>query len=170
MLERDIPHNDSKKPFDIGTAYVYVQGRWVQARLEHYLQLRGHSEQELLLASAELRKQYQNHSRDAAITAKRLADFLADLSGHDAVLRQHWQDAEARDVFAQMEATWVHASPSVEQEERVPVLALVHPESAPEQTEPLVHKPKSSRNHQGAVIIEDDADLEDLEEYEEFHP
>jgi len=78
-------------------------GRWVQARSEHYLQLRGHTERELQLASAELRKQYQNHRRDAAITAKRLADFFADLSSHDLVLRQHWQDAEARDVFAQME-------------------------------------------------------------------
>jgi putative transposase len=156
-------------PFDLGTAYVYVQGRWVQARSEHYLQLRGHTERELQLASAELRKQYQNHRRDAAITAKRLADFFADLSGHDAVLRQHWQDAEARDVFAQMEATWVLASPSEEQEERVPVLTLVQPESSSEQTEPLVQKTKSSRNLQPAAIIEDDEDLEDLDEYGEFH-
>jgi len=156
-------------PFDLGTAYVYVQGRWVQARSEHYLQLRGHTERELQLASAELRKQYQNHRRDAAITAKRLADFFADLSGHDAVLRQHWQDAEARDVFAQMEDYQVLASPSEEQEERVPVLTLVQPESSSEQTEPLVQKTKSSRNLQPAAIIEDDEDLEDLDEYGEFH-
>ena len=89
-------------PFNLGVAYAYVQGRWVQARSEHYLQLRGHTERELQLASAELRQQYQNHRRDAGITAKRLANFFADLSGHDTVLRQHWQDAEARDVFAQM--------------------------------------------------------------------
>ncbi len=156
-------------PFDLGTAYVYVQERWVQARSEHYLQLRGHTERELQLASAELRKQYQNHRRDAAITAKRLADFFADLSGHDAVLRQHWQDAEARDVFAQMEDYQVLASPSEEQEERVPVLTLVQPESSSEQTEPLVQKTKSSRNLQPAAIIEDDEDLEDLDEYGEFH-
>lgn len=53
-------------PFDLGTAYAYVQGRWVQARSEHYLQLRGHSERELQLASAELHKRYQNYARDAA--------------------------------------------------------------------------------------------------------
>jgi len=156
-------------PFDLGTAYAYVQGRWVQARSEHYLQLRGHTERERELASAELHQQHRRHTRDAAITAKRLADFLADLSGHDAVLRQHWQDAEARDVFAQMEDSQVLVSHSEDQEERVPVLTLVHSESSPEQTDPLVPKNRNGRKSQGAVIIEDDADLEDLDEYEEFH-
>ncbi len=85
------------------------------------------------------------------------------------MLRQHWQDAEVRDVFAQMEDDQVRASHPEEQEERVPVLALVQPESSPEQTEPLVQKSKSSRNLQPAVIIEGDGDLSDLDEYEEFH-
>jgi putative transposase len=31
-------------PFDIGTAFAYVQGRWVKCRSEYYLQLRGHME------------------------------------------------------------------------------------------------------------------------------
>ncbi len=156
-------------PFDLGTAYAYVQGRWVQARSEHYLQLRGHTERERELASAELHKQYRNHTRDAAITAKRLADFFADLSGHETVLSQHWNDAEARDVFAQMEDYQLLPAHSSDQEERVPVLALVQTESSQEQTDPLVQKSKRSRHSQPAAIIEDDVDLEDLDEYEEFH-
>jgi hypothetical protein len=153
-------------PFDIGTVYAYVQGRWVQARSEHYLRLRGHSERELHLASSELRKQYQNHTRDAAITAKRLADFLADLSGHDAVLRQHWQDAEARDVFAQMKE--LPGSSSDPEEEYVPVLALVQTEAEVEPAESGERSPQRSRHRQAAVIIEDDVDLEDLDEYGRF--
>ena len=43
-------------PFDIGTAYAYVHGRWVKCLSEYHLQLRGHSERELQLASAELHK------------------------------------------------------------------------------------------------------------------
>ena len=156
-------------PFDLGTAYAYVQGRWVQVRSEHYLQLRGHTERERELASAELHKQHRNHTHDAAITAKRLADFFADLSAHETVLSQHWNDAEARDVFAQMEDYQGLPARSSDQEERVPVLALVQPESSQEQTDPSVHKPESNRHHQGAAIIEDDVDLEDLDEYEEFH-
>jgi hypothetical protein len=141
----------------------------VQARSEHYLQLRGHTERERELASAELHKQHRNHTRDAAITAKRLADFFVDLSGHETVLSQHRNDAEARDVFAQMEDYQVLPAHSTEGEERVPVLALVQTASSQEQTDPLVHKPESSRNLQSAAIIEGDGDLEDLDEYEEFH-
>jgi putative transposase len=156
-------------PFDLGTAYAYVQGRWVQVRSEHYLQLRGHSERELQLASAELRKQYQKHRRDAGITAKRLADFFADLSGHDAVLRQHWQDAEARDVFAQMKEDRMFQAISTVQDERVPTLALVHAGAASEQAEQSNQESKSTDQSYPPEITEDDEDLEDLDEYEEFH-
>ncbi len=152
-------------PFDLGTAYAYVRGRWVQARSEHYLRLRGHSERELHLASSELRKQYRNHTRDAAITAKRLADFLADLSGHDAVLRQHWQDAEARDVFAQMKEL---PGSSSDQEEYAPVLTLVQAESQPEPVESGAKKPQRSHHRQPAVIIEDEVNMQDLDEYGRF--
>jgi transposase InsO family protein len=155
-------------PFDLGTAYAYVQGRWVQARSEHYLQLRGHSERELQLASAELHKQHRNHTRDSAITAKRLADLFADLSSYETVLSQHWHDAEARDVFVQMEDQMLPAQFS-DLEERVPVLALVQTESASEQTNQDTPKTKRSSQYQPAAIIEDDVDLEDLEEFEEYH-
>jgi putative transposase len=152
-------------PFDLGTAYVYVQGRWVQSRSEHYLRLHGHSERELQIASAELRKQYQNHSRDSAITAKRLADFLADLSGHETLLRQHWQDAESRDVFDQMKE--LPGSPS-DQEERIPVLALVQTEPQSEPAESGATRPQRSRHRQPAVIIEDEVNMDDLDEYGRF--
>ncbi len=152
-------------PFDLGTAYAYVRGRWVQARSEHYLQLQGHSERELQIASAELRKQHQNHTRDAAITAKRLADFLADLTSHDTVLRQRWQDAEARDVFDQMREL---PGSSSDQEEYVPVLALVQTEPQSEPAESGATKPQRSRHHQPAVIIEDEVNMDDLDEYGRF--
>jgi putative transposase len=89
-------------PFDIGTAYAYVQGRWVKCQSEYYLQLHGHSERELQLGSSELRKRYQNHTGESSITAKRLADFLADASAHEEVLKQRQHDLEARNVFAHM--------------------------------------------------------------------
>jgi putative transposase len=156
-------------PFDLGTAYAYVQGRWVQARSEHYLQLRGHTERERELASAELHQQHRSHTRDAAITAKRLADFFADLSNHEAILSQHWHDAEARDVFAQMEEYQLLPAPPSDQQERVPALALVHTTSAQEQTEQGIQEPQSNHQYHQTEINEDDVDLEDLDEYEEFH-
>ena len=89
-------------PFDIGTAYAFVQGRWVPCISQYYLQLKGHSERELLLATAELRKRQQNHAKEISITGKRLAEFLASAEAHEMILTQRLRDAEAQDIFAQM--------------------------------------------------------------------
>jgi hypothetical protein len=79
-----------------------VQGRWVSCISEYYLQFKGHSERELFLATAELRKRQQNHSKEVSITGKRLAEFLAEACAHEVLLTQRLQDVEAQDVFAQM--------------------------------------------------------------------
>lgn len=54
------------------------------------------------LATAELRKRLQEQAKHQAITAKKLAEFLADARAHEAVLMQRQRDAEAQDVFAQL--------------------------------------------------------------------
>jgi transposase InsO family protein len=56
-------------PFDVGTAYAFVDGQWVECHSEYSPILRGHSEREIHLASEELRKRRQNHSRQFEITA-----------------------------------------------------------------------------------------------------
>jgi len=153
-------------PFDIGTAYAYVQGRWVQCRSEHYLQLRGHSERERDLASSELRKQHQNHRREATITAKRLADFLADVSAHETLALHRWHDLEARDVFERMGGSLLFSSLEPDLPEPAPPLVLV---GSRERQLPsrLV---ATTRSHQDATseIDEDDLDLSALDEYEEY--
>ena len=143
-------------PFDIGTAHAYVQGRWVQCRSEYYLQLRGHSERELRIASAELRKRHQDHSREAAVTAKRLADFLASAQAHETVLMQRLHDLEARDVFLHMGGylmypdgqTFVEMEPS--------------PRSASQQSE-VSTAPVTNEQE----IDQEDEELDGLEEYDE---
>ena len=84
-------------PFNIGIAHAFVGGHWVQCISEYYLQFKGRSERELLLATAELRKQMRNHDKDVSITGKRLAEFLASAEAHEALLIQRLQD-----VLAQM--------------------------------------------------------------------
>jgi transposase InsO family protein len=146
-------------PFDIGTAYAYVQGRWVKCQSEYYLQLRGHSERELLLASSELRKRYQNHSGESSITAKRLADFLASASAHEEVLKQRQHDLEARDVFAQM------GSPRMIEETQEQTSASESPLSNTIQ-QPIVQSSSDGDAAKGKER-QDDED-EELEEYEEY--
>jgi putative transposase len=144
-------------PFDLGTAFAYVQGRWVRCRSEYYLQLRGHSERELQIASAEMHKRYQNHAGEAAITAKRLATLLADSLAHEEVLMQRLQDLEARDVFAQMGGYRLRE----EQDED-----SLSPPSVPfSQDSPNESSVRASDEQE---IDDEDEDLEHLEEYGEY--
>src|SRR5712691_8350167 len=55
-------------PYNAGTAFAYIGTRWVECLSEHYASLRGRSERELMVASAELRKRAQTHARQYAMT------------------------------------------------------------------------------------------------------
>src|SRR5205085_12581632 len=103
-------------PFDIGTAYAYVRRRWVRCVSQYHAQLSGHTEKELLLASKEIRRQHQLHTANAAVTARRLADFLAKASAHETIRQQRLRDLEARVVLeaiagGSMHGTAMQASP-----------------------------------------------------------
>jgi hypothetical protein len=83
-------------PFDAGTAYAFIKGRWVQCLSEHYAIFAGRSEREIQLATAELRKRNQLHGQRLTITARKLADFLTSLEAEELLLEQRLRDAEAR--------------------------------------------------------------------------
>ena len=88
-------------PFDVGTAYAFIDRQWVECHSEYYPVLHGHSEREVHLASEELRKRRQNHSGQFAITAKKLAEFLESVELEEAVLIQRLSDLEARSLHVQ---------------------------------------------------------------------
>jgi len=75
-------------PFDAGTAYAYVRGRWRACISEHYARLRGRTVHEILLASAELRQGHARHNARAstAATARQIADHLATAEGREVEL------------------------------------------------------------------------------------
>lgn len=85
-------------PFDIGTAFAYVDRQWVECHSEYYATLHGHSEREIHMASEELRRRRQNHSGQFAITAKRLAEFLESVECKEDILLQRLSDLEARSL------------------------------------------------------------------------
>lgn len=124
-------------PFDAGTAYAFVKGRWVRCFSEHYALFAGRSEREMMLATAELRKRRQHHSQQFTITSRKLADFLASLEAEELLLEQRLRDAQAREVLAQVD------------EARS---ALESPQNA--ETEPLpMHRPDEPDN--GLTLYED---------------
>jgi putative transposase len=83
-------------PFDIGSAFAFVQGQWVDCHSEYHAVFHGHSEKELMLASKELLRRRQCHSQSVTITAKKLADFLTSIENNETLLTQRLRDQEAQ--------------------------------------------------------------------------
>jgi hypothetical protein len=83
-------------PFDVGTAYAYIGQRWVECHSEYYAVFHGRSEKELMLASSEIRRRQQCHSRGLAVTAKKLGTFLHSVEADEVLLIQRLRDREAQ--------------------------------------------------------------------------
>jgi transposase InsO family protein len=82
-------------PFDVGTAFAFVQGRWVSCHSEHNVAFQGRSAKELMLASKELLRRRQCHSQNVSITARKLAEFLQSVENDEILLTQRLRDQEA---------------------------------------------------------------------------
>jgi len=85
-------------PFDAGSAFAFVQNRWVECHSEYYAVFQGRSEREVMLASHELRKRRQNHTQRFPVTARRLAEFLESVEAEEKLLVQRLGDMEVRRV------------------------------------------------------------------------
>lgn len=86
-------------PFDMGSSYAFVQGRWVKCISQYYSIFSGRSEKELLLAATEIKQQAKLTKTTTTLSAKRLADFLANVNEHEALLLQRWRDLEAKNLI-----------------------------------------------------------------------
>jgi transposase InsO family protein len=91
-------------PYDAGVAYALVRNRWIQCISEHYSALRGKSERELMLATAELRRRTQHHAGQFTVTAKKLADFLASAEGEHVLRMQRTKEREANGIVTAIQA------------------------------------------------------------------
>jgi transposase InsO family protein len=116
-------------PFDVGTAYGFVDHQWVECHSEYYAVLHGHSEREVHMASEELRKRRQNHSGQFAITAKKLAEFLESVELQEEILIQRLSDLEARAIHLQSEALTIE--PAISDLESAPPANRPAPADSP---------------------------------------
>jgi putative transposase len=86
-------------PFDIGIVHAYVQGHWVVCRSPYYSILEGHTEKELQVATAEMRKQARRDQVRADVSAARLAAFIATAHAHEDLAQQRLRDLEGKQVL-----------------------------------------------------------------------
>lgn len=130
-------------PFDIGTAYAYVKNQWVRRVSQYHTILAGHTEKEVMLASKEIRQQKQLHTKTRAVTARRLADFLARAEEYETIRQQRMRDLEGRSILEAIAGS------------KLPTVALTdvsHPDSVNELPEALAR-----------------VDVATLTVFEEFH-
>ena len=85
-------------PYDAGVAYAYVGSRWVSCCSEHHAEFRGRSEREMMLAAAEVRRRWREHSRNLELTARKLADFVTSVESEESLLLQRLRDIEAKSI------------------------------------------------------------------------
>lgn len=86
-------------PFDVGIAYAYVRGQWLQCISEYYAILKGRSEKEIWLATTELQKRFSNHHQKFQVRAKKLAEFISTAEAEEVLLAQRLRDNQGKEVF-----------------------------------------------------------------------
>ena len=83
-------------PFDVGTAYAFVNKEWTECHSEYFAVFQGRSEKELILGTEELRKSMQHQSGEFNITSRKLAEFLDSVQAEEVLLEQRLGDMESR--------------------------------------------------------------------------
>ena len=87
------------EPFDMGVAYAYVQGQWLECIADGYGQVHGRSEREWRLILEEWHQQQRVHGQQrSALSAKLLAPFLESVANEERILSQQLRDLEAQAI------------------------------------------------------------------------
>ncbi len=145
-------------PFNIGIVYAYVKGQWVECISQYYADFQGHTEKELKLASSEIRKRDQNHTKNKKVSAKKLANFIASAEAQEALFQQRTRDFETQQVLQMIEGK---VTPITQYQNQMEVEKPV-PETTPSQVESVqLLEPIEEE-------VETDVDWDELEVYEEF--
>jgi putative transposase len=86
-------------PYDMGVAWAYVRGRWVECHSQFYSEMKGRTEKEVKVATVLMRQKMRLHSKGRmTVTATKLARFLRNVEGDEGMLLQRLRDCESRYV------------------------------------------------------------------------
>jgi putative transposase len=101
-------------PFDLGTAYAFIGGQWVQCYSAYYGVFQGRSQKELQIISKELRAQNKERGPQFQISAARLAQAFQDVNSQESVFVQRLRASESqavRERFVHSDSCQVQAGP-----------------------------------------------------------
>ena len=107
------------EPYNMGFAYAYIDGQWIECIADTFVQVHGRSEHEWNLILEEWREHQRQHNlKRVTLNGPRLAEFLRELEKDEAWLLQRQRDLEEQ---PQREALLIPGSGLV------PVIALADP-------------------------------------------
>ena len=123
--------------FNIGTAFAFIKGQWVQCHSEYHAIFQGHSERELMLATQELRRRHREHARHRCLSAAAIGDFLQSVEAQEILLTQRLRDRQARPIRCEYEQAVAQqpladSRPTLQSSSAVPPLQSVVMEPAEE--------------------------------------
>jgi hypothetical protein len=110
------------KPFDLGEAFAFIKGLWVPCISEHYSILRGRTEKELQIYSAEKRQERRKHGQELPDLAKGNAlRFLTSDRPTEKQALQRQRDLSALDVQQQIDESYLSLAPSQSANSQLPI-------------------------------------------------
>ncbi|MEH6913938.1 TnsA endonuclease N-terminal domain-containing protein [Priestia megaterium] len=89
-------------PFDIGIAYVFVKGKWIQCISQYYTLFKGRTENELKIISAEIRKKHVTHSKTFNINAKLIASYINEMDNLEKLKTQRIKDGNLKESLKEV--------------------------------------------------------------------
>lgn len=89
------------EPYDLGFAYAYIDGQWIECIADAFLQVHGRSEREWNVIVEEWREQQRQHThKRVTLNGPLLAQFLRELEQDEGWLLQHQRELEEQPVRA----------------------------------------------------------------------
>jgi putative transposase len=87
------------EPYDMGVAYAFINGQWLECIADEYGYVRGRSEREWSLILDEWREQQRQHGKKrVTVNGPLLAQFLEEMLAEEEVLLQQQRDHEAQPI------------------------------------------------------------------------
>src|SRR2546427_4684093 len=83
-------------PFDLGTAYAFIGGQWLQCHSDYYRTFQGRSQKELFIASKERRAQNRDRGPQFQVTASKLAQAFQSIHLQESLLLQRLRTRETQ--------------------------------------------------------------------------
>lgn len=73
-------------PYNLGLAYAYVNKRWIKCISQYYTVFNSLTEKEFKFITSEIKKYKQNHGKNFAITAQKIARFIKECENKEQFL------------------------------------------------------------------------------------